>query len=89
MDRFILAKYPIDGCMLGYLIEGTPDETKKGINSLLEKDKRNTETLHPNSNKLYQFYYESNHSQIGILKHLIFDFTSLWNYTSTPTNPTN
>jgi len=77
MDRFISAKYPMFGCMLGYLLEGKTEETRKGINSLLEKDDRNSEILNPKSNKLFQFYYESNHSKIGILKHLIFDFTVL------------
>jgi hypothetical protein len=76
MDRFISAKYPI-GCMLGYLLEGKPNETIKGINKLLEKNMRSPEILHPQSNKLFQYYYESNHSLIGTMKHLIFDFTIL------------
>jgi len=75
MDRFITKKYPI-GCMLGYLLEGTVGETIKGINSLLEKYKRNSEILQHKSNKILQFYYESNHSEL-CLKHLIFDFTVL------------
>ncbi|MBA4239583.1 MAG: hypothetical protein C0448_02565 [Sphingobacteriaceae bacterium] len=78
MDRFISAKYPI-GCMLGYLLEGKISETIKGINSLLEKDERNTETLILKSNKLIKTYYESTHSDIGTLKHLFFDFTNTSN----------
>jgi hypothetical protein len=78
MDRFISTKYPI-GCMLGYLLEGYTKETIQGINSLLEKDKRNTETLILRSNMLLNTYYESYHSDIGILKHLIFDFTNVSN----------
>lgn len=78
MDRYISEKYLL-GCMLGYLLEGDTDETIKGINTLLEKDKRNTETLNFKSNKLLNTYYESNHSNIGTLKHLIFDFTNLSN----------
>lgn len=74
MDRFISTKYPI-GCMLGYLLEGNEKETIKGINSLLEKNKRNAETLKLKSNELFQSYYESNHTDIGVLKHFIFDFT--------------
>ncbi len=74
MNRFISEKYPM-GCMLGYLLEGKTNETIVGINTLLEKDKRNTEILTPKSNKLIKTYYESNHSGIGTLKHLIFDFT--------------
>jgi hypothetical protein len=73
MDRFISGKYPL-GCMLGYLLEGKTDETIKGINSLLKKNKRSAETLNLKSNKLLKTYYESNHSGIGILKHLILSF---------------
>ncbi len=78
MERFISEKYPI-GCMLGYLLEGNADKTIKGINTLLEKDNRNTETLNFKSNKLLKTYYESNHSNIITLKHLIFDFTNYSN----------
>lgn len=78
MDRFISEKYPI-GFMLGYFLEGKIDETIKGINSLLEKDKRNTEVLKFGNNKFLKTYFESNHSNIGILKHLILDFTILSN----------
>lgn len=73
MERYISEKYPI-GCILGYLLEGRIDQTIIGINSLLAKYNRNTETLNLASNKLLKTYYESNHSEIGILKHLIFDF---------------
>lgn len=78
MDRYISVKYPI-GCMLGYLLEGKTDETIIGINSLIIKDKRNTETLNLVSNKLLKSYYESNHSGIGTLRHLIFDFNNTSN----------
>lgn len=74
IDNFVSQKYE-NGSLIGYLIEGNTNETIKGINSLLEKDKRNTETLIFKSNKLIKTYYESSHSDIGTLKHLIFDFT--------------
>lgn len=54
---------------------GKIEETIIGINSLLTKDKRNTEILNPISHKLLKSYYESTHSDLRILKHLIFDFT--------------
>lgn len=75
MQRYLSEKYPM-GCMLGYLLEGNADETKNGINSLLIKDKRNSEVLNLESHNLIKSYYESNHTKIGILKHLIFDFTN-------------
>lgn len=74
INNFISKKYE-NGSLIGYLLEGKTNETIIGINSLLEKDKRNTETLIFKSNKLIKTYYESNHSDIGTLKHLIFDFT--------------
>ncbi len=74
IDRFVSYKYPL-GCMLGYLLEGEVDGTINGINTLLEKDKRRNEILKLKNNKLLKTYYESNHPNIGILKHLIFDFT--------------
>jgi len=74
MDRFISKKYP-KGCMLGYLIEGNPDKTIKDINALLEKYKRSSEYLLRKPEKLYPFCCESYHSEIGLLKHLILDFT--------------
>lgn len=76
MDRYISEKYPI-GCMLGYLLEGKIDKTVGGINSLLKKDKRDTEVLFLKPSKLLKTVYESNHSDIGTLKHLIFDFTTI------------
>ena len=78
MERYISKKYPI-GCMLGYLLEGRTSETVEGINTLLKKDKRETEVLNHKQEKLLKSYYESNHSEIGILKHLIFDFTNITN----------
>lgn len=78
MDRYISEKYPI-GCMLGYLLEGKTDETIKGINALLEKDKRDAEILILKSEKLLKSIYQSNHSNIGTLKHIIFDFTNISN----------
>jgi len=78
IDRFVSKKYPL-GCMLGYQLEGKINETIIGVNSLLEKDKRNSETLILKSNKLINTYYESDHSDIGTLKHFIFDFTTISN----------
>ena len=78
MDRYILEKYPI-GFILGYHLEGKVNETITGINALLVKYKRDTEILNLKQHNLLKAYYESSHSNIGILKHLIFDFTSLSN----------
>ena len=78
IGNFVSKKYE-NGSLIGYLLEGNTDETIKGINSLLEKDKRSTEILNIKSDKLLKSIYESNHSDIGTLKHLIFDFTNISN----------
>ena len=78
INNFTSKKYE-NGSLVGYLLKGTTDKTVKGINSLLEKDARNSESLIFKSNKLLNTYYESNHSGIGTLKHLIFNFTSISN----------
>lgn len=78
IDNFVSKKYE-NGSLIGYLLEGKTNETVKGINSLIEKDKRNSEILVLKNNKLLKSYYESEHSSIGTLKHLIFDFTTISN----------
>lgn len=78
IDNFVSRKYK-NGSLIGYLIEGETNKTIKGINTLLEKDTRNSEILVHKPNTLLKAYYESNHSTIGILKHLIFDFTNISN----------
>ncbi|MFW5852195.1 MAG: hypothetical protein ACOCWB_08225 [Bacteroidota bacterium] len=78
IDNFLSEKYE-NGSLIGYLLEGKTDKTVNGINSLFGKDKRQTEILNLTSNALFNSYYESNHSKIGILKHFIFDFTSISN----------
>ena len=76
IGRFVSKKYPFLDYMLGYLLEGNVEKTIIRINSLLEKDKRNSEILNQKPNNLHENYYESEHKR-GVLKHLIFDFTKL------------
>ncbi len=78
INNFVSKKYE-NGSLIGYLLEGKTNETIDGINRLLEKDKRNTEVLILKNYKLLKSYYESDHSDIGTLKHLIFDFTNMLN----------
>jgi hypothetical protein len=78
INNFISGKY-VNGSLIGYLLEGKTDETVIGINSLLEKNKRQNEILNFTFNKLFNSYYESFHSDRMILKHLIFDFTAISN----------
>jgi len=75
MDRFTSKKYPF-GCMIGFLLQGKLNETVLGINKLLVKDKRDTQILTSKKNNLHNDYFESIHIEIGVLKHLIFNFTT-------------
>jgi hypothetical protein len=74
MDRFITGKYPF-GIMLGYLLEGQTSATVKGINTLIIKDKRDSEILHLEHHDIVNPFYESYHSENRILRHIILDFT--------------
>lgn len=78
IDNFVSKKYT-NGSLIGYLLEGNLEQTIKGINSFLRKDKRNTEVLNCVPSKRHKNYYESSHREIGTLKHLIFDFTVISN----------
>lgn len=78
IDSFVSGKYD-NGSLIGYLLEGEIDDTIKGINSLLVKDKRSTETLEAKNNKICPSYYESYHTEIGVLKHVILNFTEISN----------
>jgi hypothetical protein len=76
IDSFTSKKYA-NGSLIGYLLGGRTEETIKEINSLLMKDKRTKEFLKLNPGKSLKTIYESNHSDIGTLKHILFDFTSI------------
>ncbi len=76
IGNFKSKKYQ-NGNLIGYLLEGETEKTIIGINSLLNKYNRKTEILYPIQHKVIRNYFESNHSEIETLKHLIFDFTTI------------
>ena len=67
-------KYP-KGILLGYQVQGDISNTVNKICSMLCNSGRNDEVLIEKTFALYEHYYESNHPDIGTLKHLIFDYT--------------
>ena len=74
IDNYISSKYN-DGFLVGYVLDGTIDDNIYGINKLLTKDNRYSETLTLNSTKICAFdQYISTHSLLKI-KHIFFDFT--------------
>ena len=76
INNFISGKYE-NGCLLGYVVEGKLHKSVYGINKLLRKDKRESEFLNKEENHLHKNYYESKHSNDFLIKHFMFDFTSL------------
>ncbi|MCF6307796.1 MAG: hypothetical protein L3J09_07555 [Flavobacteriaceae bacterium] len=74
IDNFVTKKYE-NGSLVGYLVEGDLNNTVQGINELLKKDNRNSECLAGKKLHNHKYYYESEHKEIGILKHLIFNFS--------------
>lgn len=78
IDNFVSGKYS-NGSIVGYLLEGGIEDTIDGINSLLKKDKRSSEALYVKSDKRTNALFISTHLNIGVLKHLIFDYTSFSN----------
>ena len=76
IDNFVSKKYE-NGCLLGYVLEGDMDRTVDGVNNLLKKDNREPEFLKPKTNSLHNKCYESNHLEHMVIKHFMFDFTTL------------
>ncbi|GAB5466637.1 MAG: hypothetical protein Kapaf2KO_20730 [Candidatus Kapaibacteriales bacterium] len=74
INNFTSKKYE-NGSLIGYLVEGEIEGTVEGINSLLKKDIRVKELMILKEHNLLKTYYESQHPDIGILKHLLLRFS--------------
>jgi len=74
IDRFTNKTYDMEGCMIGYVINGLPDNIIMMVNKILIDSKRNTEEL---SNKHtivgYDNCYQSTHLDCS-LQHFLFQF---------------
>ena len=75
IDNFVSGKYS-DGSIIGYILEGATADIVIGINSLLTKDYRDSESLALKHHSLHADYYESEHSTIGSLRHFMLNFTT-------------
>ncbi len=74
IDSYISSKYP-KGVLLGYLIEGSTDNTVKGINDILNKKGRNDEIMVRKNHPIHRDYFESIHTSFGTLRHFVLDYT--------------
>lgn len=61
--------YECHGLLVGYVLEGTCEECKNGINKLLEKDNRNEEMI----KNLKETFYVSNHGNKD-LNHIFLSY---------------
>jgi len=74
IDRFVRREYQPEGCIVGYIINGSADAILAAINLVLTGNNRNKEIL--NDKHLiegYEFCYNSKHEGFD-LKHLLFHF---------------
>lgn len=76
IDNFISDKYPRKGCLIGYVLQGNPDNIVLKINSILDKSNRNEETLLKQICQIENLssYYISNHVNHLRLRHYLITF---------------
>ena len=74
MDNYINAIYP-QGILVGYLLEGSVNNTIQGINDILTQRNRASEHLSKKEHSIHNQYFESIHPQYGVLQHFILDYT--------------
>lgn len=75
IDRFVKKDYEPDGCMVGYVINGSADSVLAAINLVLISSRREKEILQcKHSIGGYEFCYDSEHTDFG-LKHILLHFS--------------
>jgi hypothetical protein len=76
VDSYLSGKYPVNGCLIGYVLQGEPEHIISLLNNCLCDSGRNTEILKQQFLGLKGFdaSYISTHANRSI-KHLMFDFT--------------
>ena len=81
IDHFISGEYPSNGCMLGYIIEGTPTRIVENINEILLQATRSDETL--KKKKLDIPYLEESYISVHlnnyVLHHYFLQFSKSQN----------
>ena len=77
IDNYVSGRYPSNGCLIGYILQGNLDRVVSIINECLNDSSRANEKLVQQSLGLADFNlcYVSTHSTFPALKHLMFDFT--------------
>jgi hypothetical protein len=76
IDSFISDKYPQNGCLIGYVLQGNPENIVSKINSILDTSFRNSENLKKQTCHIENlpFFYISKHAAQKQLKHYLIKF---------------
>lgn len=77
IDHFISGEYPYNGCMLGYIIEGTPTKIVENINEILIRASRRDEILKKKELDIpyLDIAYISVHLNNYVLNHYFLQFS--------------
>ncbi|GHV10074.1 hypothetical protein FACS1894162_2470 [Bacteroidia bacterium] len=78
IDNYVSGKYPSNGCLIGYILQGQKENIINSLNKCLSNYKRNSEILQEQSFGLQDFNacYLSTHKDFFLIKHLMFDFAN-------------
>lgn len=76
IDNFISNKYPKNGCLIGYVLQGNPEIIVSKINSILKVLNRKTEVLNKQICQIenLSFFFTSNNIDQRQLKHYFIKF---------------
>ena len=76
IDSFISNKYPRNGCLIGYILHGIPENIVSKINSILDSSNRNLENLKQQSCQIENltYFFISSHESQRKLKHYFIKF---------------
>jgi hypothetical protein len=76
IDSYLSGKYPANGCLVGYILQGKIENIKNCINQYLQNTNRASERLMKQSFELpdFEWCYLSIHKNDFTIKHLMFNF---------------
>lgn len=75
IDNYISGKYSVNGCLVGYILQGKIENIVCCLNQYLCNSNRTSEILNPYSLENISSCYISAHDNSPSIKHLMFDFT--------------
>ena len=78
IDNYLSSKYPQNGCLIGYILQGKTENIVSMLNISLCALNRKTELLQSKDLEFADFIscYVSSHEKFLSMKHLMFDFAN-------------